>query len=297
MRHSKILITASIIGVIGVALSSGCRWGNSGGSTRRPAVTEPVAPTNKPTTTPPTTPTTPTNDACASFNSVSACAGVVGCAWNGSQCVLASTTTTTPSTNPANNPVPGTSTNNYCTPFTTAALCAAGPGCLWDGSSCKIVGQTSAPQPTSCTPFNTPELCAAGLNCRWNGKACNRPSAGLGTPFKVGDGLSNVGTGTTQFANCNFSAIMGADGNFVVYQGSTPIWSTKTAGKGGTNLLFQVDGNLAMYPASGTAAVWNSSTANRGAIGVLLSTSGTLAIVDANGMAVWTSGLTVPVCY
>jgi hypothetical protein len=292
MRHSKIILMVAMIS----ALSTACRWGNSGGSNRRPAVTEPVEPTPKPTTTPPAT---PTSDACSFFNTVSACSAVVGCAWNGTQCVLAPTSTTT--TNPPLPPLPGTNpgtpTNNYCTPFNSAALCAAGPGCIWDGSSCKIVGQNTAPQPASCTPFNTPELCAAGLNCRWNGKLCNRPSAGLGTPFKVGDGLSNIGTGTSPFANCNFSAIMGADGNFVVYQGTTPIWSTKTAGKGGTTIQFQVDGNLAMYPATGTTAIWNAGSANRGAVGILLSTSGTLAIVDANGMAVWTSGLTVPVCY
>jgi hypothetical protein len=294
MRHSKILVLSLLM----AALTCGCRWANSGGSSRRPAVADPVAPNQNTTNTNPSSTTTTSSSVCASFSNLNNCSAVVGCAWTGTNCILASTSTTsTTSPNTGSTTTnPGTATNNYCTPLTTSILCAAGPGCLWDGTACKIVGQAAAPQPSSCTPFTTPELCSAGLNCYWTGKICHRPSVGLGTPFRVGDGLSNIGTGTSQFVNCNFSALMGADGNFTVYQGSSAIWSTKTAGKGGTNMQFLGDGNLVMYPATGTTALWSSATANRGAVGLLLSPSGTLVIVDANGRAIWTSGITVPVC-
>jgi hypothetical protein len=118
---------------------------------------------------------------------------------------------------------------------------------------------------------------------------------GLGTPFVFRDGLSNLGVPANQMINCSFSALMGTDGNFVVYQGSQPIWSTKTEGKGGVRVTLQGDGNLVMTNAA-NAVVWSSVSANKGGIGMLLSTSGTLAIVNGNGVPIWTSGLTVPGC-
>ena len=125
---------------------------------------------------------------------------------------------------------------------------------------------------------------------------CNRPSAGLGTPFVVGDGLSAIGTSVNGLTNCNFSAIMQSDGNFVVFQGANALWSTKTAGLGGTRAIFQGDGNFVVYNAA-NKSLWNSGSFNRGAVGILLSSAGSLAIVDNNGTPVWTSGSSVGGCY
>jgi hypothetical protein len=110
------------------------------------------------------------------------------------------------------------------------------------------------------------------------------------------DGLSNVGTPANQMLNCTFSALLGTDGNFVVYQGSQPVWSTNTAGRGGVRMVLQGDGNLVLLNGS-NMPLWDAKTANKGAIGLLLSTSGTLAIVDRNSMPVWTSGFSVPGCF
>jgi hypothetical protein len=288
--RSGLLISAIMVTALG------CQAKNSGGSSKRPAATEPVTPT--------TTSTTPSTsgDACAVYTSLQTCTAVVGCAWNGTKCATAPVNTTpgTPDPNggmiPGGN-MPGGNTTTYCTAFNTQELCAAGPGCMWNGTQCSLTGLAAAPTPTSCSPFKTQNLCAAGLSCAWNAakNQCLRPSVGLGTPFLFRDGLSNVGAPANQMINCSFSALMGTDGNFVVYQGSQPIWSTRTAGGGGVKVTLQGDGNLVMTNAA-NAVIWSSVSANKGGIGMLLSTSGTLAIVNGNGVPIWTSGLTVPGC-
>jgi hypothetical protein len=40
---------------------------------------------------------------------------------------------------------------------------------------------------------------------------------------------------------------MQTDGNFVVYQGTKPLWSTSTGGHPGASLAVQDDGNLVVY--------------------------------------------------
>jgi len=56
-------------------------------------------------------------------------------------------------------------------------------------------------------------------------------------------------------------AIMQSDGNFVVYAGSTPLWSSNTnAGPANDRrLAIQTDGNVVVYT-SANAAVWSTST-------------------------------------
>jgi hypothetical protein len=52
-------------------------------------------------------------------------------------------------------------------------------------------------------------------------------------------------------------AVMQAAGNFVVYQGRTPLWATPTS-KRGAILQMQNDGNLVIY--SGRTALWSTGT-------------------------------------
>jgi hypothetical protein len=53
-------------------------------------------------------------------------------------------------------------------------------------------------------------------------------------------------------------AVMQADGNFVVYAGSTPLCSTVTNGNANARLIVQDAGNLVIYNAAGTA-IWASN--------------------------------------
>jgi hypothetical protein len=49
-----------------------------------------------------------------------------------------------------------------------------------------------------------------------------------------------------------------ADGNFVVYQGDQPVWSSRTDGHDGATLVLQADG--AMRILYGNAALWTTGT-------------------------------------
>jgi hypothetical protein len=48
-----------------------------------------------------------------------------------------------------------------------------------------------------------------------------------------------------------FDLILQADGNLVLYQGSTPLWASGTGGQHAARAAMQYDGNLVIYSASG----------------------------------------------
>lgn len=61
------------------------------------------------------------------------------------------------------------------------------------------------------------------------------------------------------------TAHMQSDGNFVVYKTTTPtvgqdVWSSVTYGHPGAYLILQDDGNLVVYDKDGVTALWNSGT-------------------------------------
>ncbi|MFD0532324.1 hypothetical protein ACFQ1I_46420 [Kitasatospora arboriphila] len=69
-------------------------------------------------------------------------------------------------------------------------------------------------------------------------------------------------TGTAQQVIGDYShryAQMQYDGNFVVYDGNTPVWASNTAGFPEARLVLQDDGNLVIYSGSGQP-VWSSNT-------------------------------------
>jgi hypothetical protein len=54
--------------------------------------------------------------------------------------------------------------------------------------------------------------------------------------------------------NASAHAIMQGDGNFVIYDSSNnPLWSSGTAGNNGAYLLVQNDGNTVIYSSGGAA--------------------------------------------
>lgn len=115
-----------------------------------------------------------------------------------------------------------------------------------------------------------------------------RNSVPAGTRFNAGDTLEAGGT-------CGFRAIMQGDGNFVIYRGTVPHWSTGTAGNPGAAAIFQGDGNFVVYRANNTVA-FNSGTNGRGGVTMILQTDGNLVILNASGRPVWSIGKVVAGC-
>jgi len=58
-------------------------------------------------------------------------------------------------------------------------------------------------------------------------------------------------------ADGRFKAIMQTDGNFVLYQGTAPLWSANTHGQGANQVCLQTDDNLVVYAGTpSTIAKW-----------------------------------------
>jgi hypothetical protein len=92
-------------------------------------------------------------------------------------------------------------------------------------------------------------------------------------------------------ASCNgdYTLIMQGDGNFVLYQGSTALWASNTAGSAADEAIMQGDGNLVLYTSSGTP-VWSSGTAGNTGAYLNVQNDGNVVIYSASGTALWSTG-------
>ena len=86
-----------------------------------------------------------------------------------------------------------------------------------------------------------------------------------------------------------FELVLGGDGNLVLYQGSTALWSANTAGKGGVNAYMQGDGNFVLYNASGTA-IWSTGTAGNPGATLSVQNDGNAVIYSTSGKGLWSTG-------
>jgi hypothetical protein len=86
-----------------------------------------------------------------------------------------------------------------------------------------------------------------------------------------------------------FKLVLGGDGNLVLYQGSTALWSAKTYGKGGTKAYMQGDGNFVIYTASGSP-VWSTGTAGNSGASMSVQDDGNVVIYSAAGKGLWSTG-------
>ncbi|MEV4757850.1 hypothetical protein AB0J86_22420 [Micromonospora sp. NPDC049559] len=84
--------------------------------------------------------------------------------------------------------------------------------------------------------------------------------------------------------------VLANEGNVILYDQGKAVWQTGTKGKGGHHLVFQADGNLALYNES-NATIWTSNTAgNNGAI-LVLQSDGNVTI-SIGGRGLWHTGTT-----
>jgi len=84
-----------------------------------------------------------------------------------------------------------------------------------------------------------------------------------------------------------FTLIMQADGNLVLYQGSTPLWASGTAGTPVVRCSMQGDGNLVLYSSNGTP-YWASGTDGYPGSQLELESNGNMKITQ-NGVVRWIS--------
>lgn len=86
--------------------------------------------------------------------------------------------------------------------------------------------------------------------------------------------------------NGKYVAIMQGDGNFVVYNGSRPIWATNTAKKGAVRAIMQSDGNFVLYDNAGRPK-WASQTARKNGVKLIMQNDGNLVIYTSANKPVW----------
>jgi LysM repeat protein len=99
-------------------------------------------------------------------------------------------------------------------------------------------------------------------------------------------------------SNGKYTLIMQGDGNLVLYtESNTPVWATKTQGKGAVRASLQDDGNLVLYTKEVErrfrrdvpVAVWASHTSGEN-VRLILQDDRNLVIYTADGRALWASG-------
>lgn len=128
----------------------------------------------------------------------------------------------------------------------------------------------------------------AGLRAYLSPITCTKVSASLSSNQKLQSGEC------LRSPSKRYTFMMQSDGNAVVYDRVTGIWSTKTNGAN-RFLFFQTNGDLVVY--GGSTPVWTSSTFNRGGTRLTMQDDGNLVINRANGSAVWSSkGGMTPFC-
>lgn len=93
--------------------------------------------------------------------------------------------------------------------------------------------------------------------------------------------------GTRSSPDGRFLLAMQADGNLVLYQGTTPLWATGTSGSSYYAQL-QADGNFVVYTAS-DVPVWASGSSGNPGSYLSIQNDGNMNILNQTGQAVWSS--------
>lgn len=78
------------------------------------------------------------------------------------------------------------------------------------------------------------------------------------------------------------------DGDIVLRDQGRTVWRADTDGRGGELLVFQADGNLALYSRHG-ATIWTSRTAHNNGANLVLRADGNV-VISSNGRTVWQTG-------
>ncbi|KAK3240210.1 hypothetical protein CYMTET_49940 [Cymbomonas tetramitiformis] len=80
---------------------------------------------------------------------------------------------------------------------------------------------------------------------------------------------------------------MQSDGNLVLYNSNSAIWSTNT--NNAHRAVMQTDGNFVLYT-SDNAAIWNTQTSGNSGSFIKVQKDGNLVVYNSAGQGIWNSG-------
>jgi glycine rich protein/Big-like domain-containing protein/all-beta uncharacterized protein/F5/8 type C domain-containing protein/BACON domain-containing protein len=184
------------------------------------------------------------------------------------------------------------------------ALSAPG-GCAWTassdadwvtlatgaGSGSALLNYTVSPNPSTTTRTATLSIGTPGLT---NGVATFVITQGpSGTGGGAGGGATSPSTllagqvlGTLMSPDGRFQFAYWPDGNLVLSQGSTVLWSSGTSGPG--YAVMQGDGNFVRYGVSGPP--WHTHTDGHPAAWLAVTNGGKAAVYSTDGSVLWSTG-------
>lgn len=171
-------------------------------------------------------------------------------------------------------------------------------------TNCTVGGDSGGPVYTA----TTADVAAKGIHSGggWDGLKCVQIYTDMWDVWDAFGGFVNMALTTLgdrrtsgghiqqnhqlRSPNGQYTAIMQADGNFVLYKGTVAKWSTGTTNSAneGTNSEMQTDGNFVLYR-PGRVAVWSSNTANNPGAYIRMQDDCNLVIYRSNGTAAWAS--------
>jgi Zn-dependent metalloprotease len=122
---------------------------------------------------------------------------------------------------------------------------------------------------------------AVNVGAAWSAAACGVLDAGRN--LSKDEGVTSC--------NGQYSLVMQADGNLVLYRNSngTPLWNANTYNNPNAFALLQADGNLVVYKNSSRVALWNAGTYSSPGATTAVRDDGNVVITSPNGLPVWYS--------
>jgi hypothetical protein len=90
--------------------------------------------------------------------------------------------------------------------------------------------------------------------------------------------------------NGKYRLMMHADGNLVIYAGTTAIWKSNTAGLGYARLRLESTNVLSIYLYNQNKVVWKTPASTVTATGLVMQNDGNLVLYGTNNAVIWKSG-------